>query len=776
RKKFMKDIREKGESFTTYWYKNPSDSLTHPKTAYFKFFPEFDWVIAKGFYYTQINKTIESETNKHRKNFIIRIVLLLTLMSLALLLYYFTFKIILKKQEKRLKEYKNDLISKNMQLEEEIAKSKSRENELKNLNKYITNLYELTPVGIVLIKVVDKTIVRINQTALNLIGYNKEDILGKKCYVCFCPALKEACPIIDKNNPLDNSERSILNSKKEIIPVLKNAKKITINNEDYILESFIDITMIKKAQNELIDLREKADESNISKSRFLANMSHEIRTPMNVIMGMSSLLLETETDVDKKDLLDSIKISSETLLNIINDILDLSKIESGKYTFEKIPFNLHNLLSRINDISLFKAKENNIHFAIEYSKHEIPENVIFDPLRIEQVIINLIGNAIKFTEEGYVKLILSIVKNEDNVASIKFSVIDTGIGISEGSLKEIFQRFIQADISTTRKYGGTGLGLTICKKLLEMMGSKLEVISIEGEGSEFFFELSLLITDENKVEIADEFVRNPDEFKKLINKKILIAEDNPLNQKLIAAILTQEQINYTIVNNGKETIEKLDKEHFDMVLMDGQMPVMDGLEATRIIRASKKNYKDIPIVALTASALIGDRQIFIDAGMNDYISKPIDIVELFEKILIYTNGYDHKIKIKTAVSSDSSKELVVDNKFELLNLSDFEEKKNIFEKGSYLNILNMLLTDFETKLDLITNFLEDNDLGSLRHQTHSLKGIVTNFDTPKISDLCKELDQYAIDGNTELVKVTLDKIKALAPKYKSEILEFMSSL
>ena len=357
--------------------------------------------------------------------------------------------------------------------------------------------------------------------------------------------------------------------------------------------------------------------------------------------------------------------------------------------------------------------------------------------------------------------------------SVKCRPTDFEDFFGNDELVKMLKRYLK-DENRPRTYlfeGSYGCGKTT---LARMMGSKLEVNSTEGKGSEFFFELSFLIPD--KVEITDEIVLNPTEFKKLKNKNILIAEDNPLNQKLIAAILDQEQINYTIVGNGKETIEELEKKSFDMILMDGQMPVMDGLEATMIIRSSQKDYKDIPIVALTASALIGDKQKFLDAGMNDYISKPIDIVELFEKILYYTSGMKNKDQLKPINSSVNTPEPVKDDKFNILNLSDFEEKKKIFGKESYINILDMLLSDFKVKLDLIAQFLENNDLESLRHQTHTLKGIVTNFDTPQINNLCEELDKHALVGNIELIKATLDNIRIIAPQYKSEIIEYIKSL
>ncbi|MBN2789528.1 MAG: response regulator [Candidatus Delongbacteria bacterium] len=774
RREFMKGIREKGEAFSTYYYKSPKNSLIYPKTAYFNFFKEFNWVISKGFYYDQINKIIEADTVEHRKSFVNRIILLISLMFSALVSNYYIFKFVMKKQEKRLLEYKNSFITKNNELLEEIERSVKREKNLESMSRYITDLYELIPVGIVLIKASDKTIARINQSALNMLGFKKEDIIGKKCNLCFCPALEDSCPIIDKGQILDNSERSIINSENEIIPVLKNAKKININDEHFILESFIDITDIKKTHDELIELREKAEQANISKSRFLANMSHEIRTPMNVIMGMSNLLIGTETDTEKKDLLESIKISSESLLNIINDILDLSKIESGKYTIENIPFNFYKLLSSIKDISIFKAKEKNIEFSIEYENDDVPNFIIGDQVKLKQILVNLIGNAIKFTGDGYVKLLLDSKILSNNEVRIKFSVIDTGIGISEKALKHIFERFSQADISTTRKYGGTGLGLTICEKLLSIMGSKLDVRSVENKGSEFFFELSFKLTDSTGITTEDEILSS--ELKDLRGYKILIAEDNILNQKLIGAIMNQQDLDYTIVNNGKEVIEMLNNEQFDVILMDGQMPVMDGLEATKNIRNSKNAYNNIPIIALTASALIGDRKKFLDAGMNDYISKPIDTVELFEKLLYYTSG----IPIEKDVLSEKNKEMcgtdTSGDQYTLLNLKDFEEKKKIFSKDTYVKILNILIEDIDKKFDTISSSVENDDMSTLKLNTHSLKGIVTNFDVPLMNELCIELDNLAINENIKMIKLQLDKIEMLLPQYKTEILNFMATL
>jgi CheY-like chemotaxis protein len=309
------------------------------------------------------------------------------------------------------------------------------------------------------------------------------------------------------------------------------------------------------------------------------------------------------------------------------------------------------------------------------------------------------------------------------------------------------------------------------------MDSKLEVKSEVNKGSEFFFELPLQISD--NIDLSQENTYDHSKLKFLEDKKILIAEDNKLNQKLINAILNNSKIDFTIVNNGKETIDILNAEHFDLILMDGQMPVMDGLEATNIIRNSEKDYKDIPIIALTASALIGDKQKFLDAGMNDYISKPIDTVELFDKMLMYTTEKEN-IKKNTVPfhnnTTNNTTTIKHENEKSIIILSDFENKKKIFAKESYTNILNLLLNDLETKTELIEKYIKEGDSESLRLQTHSLKGILSNFEAPKLNDLCKELDKYAVSENPKLLKETLDKVKALTPQYRSEILEFIKTL
>ncbi|MDA3886824.1 MAG: ATP-binding protein [Candidatus Delongbacteria bacterium] len=276
-------------------------------------------------------------------------------------------------------------------------------------------------------------------------------------------------------------------------------------------------------------------------------------------------------------------------------------------------------------------------FITESDFGKLPNYVIGDQVRLNQIMINLIGNAFKFTKKGFVKFKITILDKTEKNLYIEFRVIDTGIGMTQDELTKIFARFSQADVSTTRKYGGSGLGLTICKGLVELMNGKIEAKSEKNIGSEFFFELNLPIVNDFIEEENHENEINTDDLEKLKLKKILIAEDNKANQKLISFLMKRKELDFKICENGRETLDEIDANpDYDVILMDGQMPVMDGLEATRTIRSLNESYSNIPIIALTASALIGDRQKFIDSGMDDYVTKPINEKRLFSVLIKYT--------------------------------------------------------------------------------------------------------------------------------------------
>jgi PAS domain S-box-containing protein len=471
-----------------------------------------------------------------------------------------------------------------------------------------------------------------------------------------------------------------------------------------------DITAQKQFEAELIEAKTKAEEAVRSKQQFLSNMSHEIRTPMNAIIGFTKVVLKTDLNEKQKEYINAIKSSGDQLIVLINDILDLAKVDAGKMTFEQKPFKLRASIS--NMVHLFGAKmqEKNLTFKEEFDD-SIPEVLMGDAVRLHQVIINLIGNAIKFTPKGHITLGVRQIDQKPQTSTIEFTVSDTGIGIPEDKLDKIFDNFQQATSETTRLYGGTGLGLSIVKQLVEAQGGKVWVKSKQGEGSTFGFTLSFKRT-KSKMEAEHGKTRRVEKSKQRF--KILVVEDVKLNQLLIKTLLEEFGYDQDIAENGKIAVEKCEQNSYDLILMDLHMPEMNGFEATEQIRTKLRS--NVPIIALTADVTTVDVERCRAVGMTDYISKPIDDKLLFRKISHYVKR-DHAPENGNAKTNGTAK--IKENHYHLINF-DYLNELTVGKPERMLVMMNAYLEETPKLLNAMREGIASKTWKEVGTAAHSL--------------------------------------------------------
>ncbi len=519
------------------------------------------------------------------------------------------------------------------QLQEEISQRKKIESEIKKLSLVISKTDNA-------VLIADKTgkIQWVNEGFVRLSGYSLQDIAGTRGEIVRHGKQTGLYPenpffkkiIIEKVSVTYESH----NFKKDGTEYWTVSTLTPILNDDGELENIVvidsDITSRKKAEKEILNAKKLAEESSRAKELFLANMSHEIRTPMNAIMGIVQIMQDAELNNIQKKYLRSLQFAGENLLYIINDVLDFSKIESGKMNIEKIEFNISTLIEDLIGAMDYRAKEKNISLKTEVQKN-ISKNLIGDPVRINQILTNLIGNSIKFTEKGYVKLSIKEKARGNEKVTLAFEVEDTGIGIAKDKQELVFAAFEQAQMETSRKYGGTGLGLSIVKRLIELHGGSISLESKLGKGSKFSFELAFPMATKNHIKQENSI--QPEPVFDLKNKEVLLVEDNSLNQMVAEKFLENMGLTIHIAENGAEAVKMLKKKNYDLVLMDIQMPEMDGYEATHYIRNNFSGVKkNIPILAMTAHAFQDEEAKCRQAGMNDYISKPLNRNVLLDKV------------------------------------------------------------------------------------------------------------------------------------------------
>jgi PAS domain S-box-containing protein len=502
-----------------------------------------------------------------------------------------------------------------------------------NINKFQT-VFDFSPTGIALMDFSNGKIMDVNQSFLEMLGLVREDIIDKTTVELGILSKEEMRTLtteLIQTGIVKNKEKDIKTKDGKVINALFSSIIIELNGRKYSLDMVIDASEMKQMKDQLVAAKELAEQASTSKELFLANMSHEIRTPMNGIIGMANLLSETRLTSEQKEYTDGIKDSSDVLLSVINDVLDIAKINAGKMSLETLPFSVNDVLKNLKLTMDAKAKEKNISFQTHLDAN-IPKKVMGDPFRLSQILWNLAGNAIKFTEKGDINLIAKVFSEDMESINFEFIVTDTGIGISKDKLDYIFEPFTQAQLDTTRKYGGTGLGLGIAKKLVEMQGGVIFAESKPGIGSVFTVRLGFKKSFDENEHIR--VLNGEDSLNKdLRGIEVLLVEDNRVNQRVALKTLTKWGAKVEIAENGRIAISMLNAKRYDIVLMDIQMPEMDGYETTKYIRTiMSPPVAEIPIIAMTASAIRLNYEKALEKGMNEYVSKPFKPDDIYRKI------------------------------------------------------------------------------------------------------------------------------------------------
>ncbi|MCR4850751.1 MAG: response regulator [Lachnospiraceae bacterium] len=546
------------------------------------------------------------------------------------------------------------------------------------------------------------------------------------------------------------------------------------NGNLYIMD---EVTETMKYTRQVEEEREKAYEANEAKSRFLSNMSHEIRTPMNAIVGMTDIMLRDELPDRDREYLNNIRNSGNALIDIINDILDFSKIESGKMEITDAPYEPLTMVNDLKMIFLTRIGEKPIRLTYDID-HDLPARLIGDQVRIRQIIINLVNNAIKFTEVGYVRLKLSVKKIDDKKIELGFSVKDSGLGIRDEDKERLFDSFTQVDSVKNHSKEGTGLGLTITKQLVELMGGRIYVESQYGSGSEFFVNIPQGVEDDTPATEYHYHKAEKNDAKFIApGAHILVAEDNEINVKVIKGLLDPLRMRIDVAENGLNALRMITDVRYDLVLMDHMMPVMDGVEATVKIREhGGEYYEKLPIIALTANAIQGAKEELIGSGMNDYVVKPVDVDDLYAKIRKWLPDdmiidLDEEVDLFEAAKGET-KDKEASAPIKELDGRESEYgylDRNIGVKhcGSE-SLYNDVLRDFykliDNKADRIEELYNEDNIKEYTIEVHALKSVARMVGAEYLSGLALELEMAGKEGNKALID---EKTPELLDRYRA---------
>ncbi len=608
---------------------------------------------------------------------------------------------------------------------------------------------ESTPAGIV---IADATkpgspIIFVNKSFTTITGYGAEEVMGRSC--SFLQGIhtskdsrQEISDALKTRQPI---QVTILNYRKDQTPFWNELRISPLFDHDGKLTNFIalqnDVTAIHNTQQALQIAKEEAERATTIKSNFMAMMSHEIRTPINGILGTLSLLNEMPLQGEAQQLAHTAHDSASALLTIVNDMLDFSKIEAGKLSLEMTDFMLDELVQSCLELMQPTANSKKIALKLVLDSN-LPRHVAADPTRIKQVLLNLISNAVKFTEQGSVTVKISNLlgnsSSEAEEAIVRFEVIDTGIGMSQDGMTRIFTEFNQLDPTIARRYGGTGLGLAICKRLIGMMHGEIDVESRLGEGSKFWFVLPLKV-------VSGPLHAKPAVQPAVIGMsgaRILIVEDNATNQLVLTKTLERLGYACAVADNGAIALEKIQSNHYDLVFMDVSMPVMDGLTATRKIRELGGIFAELPVLAMTAQSMLGDRERCLAAGMNDYLSKPINREALQQAL-------QHWIKPRDAAPAAAMEPALLDAPAnDQINWQVLQQMADDVGRDSIDRLLGIFEQDMARRANILKTALQSEDWETLQHESHTLKSSCASCGLTGLARQMQDIEAALIEGNT----------------------------
>lgn len=616
----------------------------------------------------------------------------------------------------------------------------NKESLVKTEDKY-SRIIENLKFGLVEVDL-NEIITKVYPAFCQLTGYSETELLGQNARELFAlKEDKEDSEVLNEKRKEGVSnvyERRIRRKDGKIIYLIISGAPI-FNDQNEIIGSMgihVDITERKLLEQDLTSAKEAALASMKAKEMFLANMSHEIRTPMNVIIGMTDLIADSDLNADQQKYVNAVKKSADNLLGLINDILDFSKIEAGHLQLEETTADVHDMFNQLELGFTELATKKGISFSCKV-ENNISHSLVFDSSKLNQVLVNLISNAIKFTDKGQVKISAELAADQGKTQKILFKVKDTGIGIDRVNHEQIFSTFIQEDAGISRKFGGTGLGLSISRSIVRKMGGEISVNSRKGEGSEFFFELVFPRMDE--VDLHQDTV--PLESN-LGGIKILVAEDNELNRLLISSVLNKEKVFHRIAENGKQAIEFLQKDSYDIILMDIQMPEMDGITATRMIR--EQLHMNIPIVALSANATADDTRKYISVGMNAHVPKPFKKEHLFDVVKSVLQHED-EMREEDAVTIESNASY---STVELDQIGGGDD-------GFVLSVLQTFVTTIPIQLENIEKASKSKDAEYVRSIAHQIKPSIDLLHIHAVKELIRSIEREASESAPDFSKMQL---------------------